>query len=153
MSNSFDTPSDKLHVFERDILGQSKLIKDYGPVISGIGDFRYITGLDVVLNSIRQLFLLPKGHYPFDPEFGSDLYRKIFEMGDEISIEQIRKEVFDTVRLYEDRANINDVRIKMDRQRKVVHVELDIIKGDLKSTLSLPITGNDPDYSPFMERL
>ena len=151
-NSSFSEPNDRLHVFENQISGKADQIVDYGPVISGVGDFRRLTGMDVIINSIRQLFLLPQGYYPFDPEFGSNLYKMIFEMGDEVSIELIRREVEDKIKRYEDRASVKEVRIRLDERNKIVWVEVDMLRGDIPGSISVPISGNDPEFSPFMER-
>jgi hypothetical protein len=66
---------------------------DYIPYISSIGDFKRIRNIDVILNSWNNILLTPLGSYIADPEFGSNLYKLIFEPADDGTVEAIKQEV------------------------------------------------------------
>lgn len=113
--------------FEEKISGKEKQIYDIAPVINSVGDFAMVSGIDVLINSIRNLLLTPLGFYPFDPEYGSLLYQKLFEMSDEQTKEEIIYEIKYRVQRYDDRVKIQSVDIiySNDRKTAVVDVVID----------------------------
>ena len=122
--------------FQEQISGKFSEIYDYIPVISGTGDLTRISGIDVVINSLRNLLLTPLGFYPFDPEYGSLLYKKLFEMSDEMTQQEIEYEVTYRVRRYDKRIKIDKVYVIWSNDRKTAVVNVDILRGDIKGKVS-----------------
>lgn len=129
--------------FQNYIDGQGKQIYDYVPVLDSTGDFKRISGIDVAILSIRTLLLTPLGHYPFDPTFGSLLYKKLFEMADDISMEEIEYEVKDRVAMFEDRVKITNVDCKYSADKKTAIVNVIIDRDGVEGKISLTFNSND----------
>jgi len=129
--------------FHNEIEGQNNQIYDYVPNFDSTGDFKRIKGIDVAIMSIRTLLLTPLGHYPFDPQFGSLLYQKLFEMSDDITIDEIKYEVEDRISQFEDRVIIKDVDVQFDASKKLTIVNVMIERDEITGTVSLSFEGNN----------
>lgn len=79
--------------FNRIVPGQNDEPRDIRPSLNQFGDFEEILGIDTVIENLRRMLLTPRGTYPFDPEFGSDIYKFIFEPADLVTKEEIEYEV------------------------------------------------------------
>ena len=62
-------------------------------VIADYGDFKEIFDIDVMLDALEKIFSIMIETYPFDPEFGSNLFRFIYEPFDDANIENIQSDV------------------------------------------------------------
>ena len=99
----------KLKTFSDSVVGSKDVISDYDDRISSIGDFRVLKGINALVKSLKNLLLTPLGTYPFDPEYGSELYKKVFELVHSDTKEQIRFEVEDRVLQFDPRIQIENV--------------------------------------------
>jgi len=136
-------PNDRYHFFQDKINGKSDQIYDYAPVIGSTGDLTRLEGIDVAIYAIRTLLLTPLGHYPFDPKFGSLLYKKLFEMADEITQDEIEYEVTDRIREYEDRVKVTKVDSYFTADRKNIVVNVYIDRDGTPGEISLTFDGNN----------
>lgn len=133
--------------FRKTIAGKKTEIYDYLPTIGSVGDFVQTTGINVLINSIRTLLLTPLGYYPFDPNFGSLLYQKVFDPLDEISRNQIEFEVRQRIEKFDDRVVIEDVIITaVGTDGKAFRVDVFIKRGDVGGTISLHLTGQGNQF-------
>lgn len=96
-------------LFEREIQGKDKQVYDVSANIGPLGDFSKLSGIDAVITAIKNLLHTPLGFYPFDPKYGSLLYKKVFQPADQISVEEIEYEVTYRIAKYEDRVTINKI--------------------------------------------
>ena len=62
-----------------------------------------------VINSIKNLILLNHFEKPFHPEIGSNVRRLLFENMDVITTNVLQKEIENTIRNFEPRANITEI--------------------------------------------
>ena len=139
---------DAVRDFNRNIAGKSDQIYDYLPARSQYGDFQRIEGINVVINSIRTLLLTPLGFYPFDPNFGSLLYKKVFDPLDDTSREEIEFEVRDRIQEFDDRVTITQVDIaSTSTDGKSYQVDVYIEKGDLKGRVSVHLPGASQQFA------
>ena len=136
-------PADNYRFFKDKIDGKSNQIYDYAPVIGSTGDLTRLEGIDVAIYAIRTLLLTPLGHYPFDPEFGSLLYKKIFEMADTITKDEIEYEVNQRIKQYEDRVEVIKVESYFTPDRKSVIVNVHIDRQGVPGKVSLTFDGNN----------
>jgi phage baseplate assembly protein W len=97
---------------------------DYIPYISSIGDFKRIRNIDVILNSWNNILLTPLGSYIADPEFGSDLYKLIFEPADSGTVDAIKQEVQTRIENYDARGEILDIVVVLLPNGKGYNVNL-----------------------------
>ncbi len=138
-----------LKLFDEKIKGKKNTVNDYRDVISANGDFKRISGMSALINSIRNLLLTPLGSYPFDPEYGSLLYKKVFEPADEESREEIEYEVTTRIRNFHSEINIENVVIEYFPDGKGFTVHLKLIKPESDTAvLSIDI---DPGIVPGLE--
>lgn len=123
-----------LNRFNKTVVGSESKLADYKSTISSTGDFRRITDINVVINSWNNILVTPKRTYMFDPEFGSNLYRFIFEPLDNQTEKEIVEEVVTTLRTYDDRANIKNVSVEFLSNKKGFNISIDIeYNGDTTS--------------------
>ena len=97
--------------FQRSVIGSDGKIADYIPRISPIGDFQRVTDLGAILNSWNNILLTPLRTYTFDPEYGSELYKFVFEPYDRETIDAIMAEIENRVYRYDDRAEITEIQV------------------------------------------
>jgi len=135
--------NEEYYFFQNQVDGKANQIYDYAPVISSTGDLKRISGIDVAILSIRSLLLTPLGHYPFDPTYGSLLYKKIFEMSDEITKDEIEYEVKDRVAQFEDRVKVTKVTCTFSSDKKTVSVDVLIDRDGVTGKISLTFNSNN----------
>lgn len=121
--------------FETGRIGDNGRARDILPIIDANGDFKEVTGKDALIQSIRNLLMTPLGFYPFDPTYGSLLYKQLFEMNDSITEETIKYEVKDRIEEFDDRVRVETVSIIRNEQRHSVTVNIDLrIVNDVNKT-------------------
>jgi phage baseplate assembly protein W len=136
--------SNDIRKFYSEISGKSDQIYDYVSTVSEVGDFKKVNGIQVLIHSIRNLLLTPLGFYPFDPNYGSLLYKKVFEPLDDQSIEEIKYEVNQRIKEFDDRVKITSVDVQiLGNDQKGIQVNVNIKKGSLTGTASLTFSGSD----------
>lgn len=125
--------------FETKQIATNKLTKDIFPIIDSLGDFKELTGKDAIITAIRNLLMTPLGRYPFDPNYGSLLYKQVFEPMDDITYENIKFEVKDRIEMYEDRVSVENVDIQFSRDKKTAYINLEfrILDEENKTKLSI----------------
>lgn len=126
--------------FKNQVEGSTDNVVDFISNISPTGDFKKVTGLEVYITSIRNLLNTPRGSYPFDPEYGSDLHKKVFEPSDEITEEEIRFEVIDKIREFDDRIRIVDVQTEFFSNRKGYRLNITIQRNNRQASTRLTFT-------------
>jgi len=112
--------------FNKTVAGSDSKLADYQSRISVIGDFKRIADIEVILSSWNNILLTPRRTYMFDPEYGSNLYKLVFEPADERTQEQIITEVVSSLRKYDDRAKINNVKVSYLTNKKGFVVAVDV---------------------------
>ena len=123
--------------FDKYIKGKRDEIYDYQPIVSEVGDFKRLQGIDVIINLIRNLLLTPLGSYPFDPNYGSLLYQKLFEQSDETTKNEIIYECKDRIAMYIPKVTVKDVDVTYFSDTKGCKVDVHIEREDVKGTVSL----------------
>jgi len=137
-----------LNRFFDQVIGSSEKIRDYIAKISSRGDFKRIEDLGVILASWNTILLTPRRTYVLDPEFGSDLYKYVFEPVDEVTIEGIRSEVIERISYYDDRAEITDVSVRLlDSGRGYA---IDIVADYQGEIGSISVTFDDITFADFL---
>jgi phage baseplate assembly protein W len=132
--------ADSQQFFNSQIMGKSDEIYDYNFVIGGTGDLTRLSGINVLINSLRNLLLTPLGHYPFDPEYGSLLYKKLFEPSDKITQQSIEYEIKIRVQRYDDRIKIQTVQFTWSKDRKTVSVSVVILRNGVTGKIDVTLS-------------
>jgi phage baseplate assembly protein W len=134
--------------FKNQVVGSQESLHDYLSTIASIGDFKRIQDLNVIINSWNNILLTPRGTYLHDPEFGSDLYKYVFEPSDSESVEGIKNEVIERITLYDDRALIEDVEVNISNNGKRVSLKIYILYKGEKGTLDVKF--DDTTFADFL---
>lgn len=122
---------------------------DYISTIGVSGDFKKINDIEVLLNSWSNILITPKRSYQYDPEYGSDLYKLVFEPADETTLERIKDEVSTNLMLYDDRAGINDIAVTYFDDQKGFALSIDVeFNGNTKR---LDVILDENTYFKFFE--
>lgn len=98
---------------------------DFIPYISSIGDFKRIRNIDVILNSWNNILLTPLGSYIYDPNFGSNLYKLIFEPADSGTVQAIKTEIETRILNYDARGEILNINVVMLPNKKGFNVNIE----------------------------
>lgn len=114
-----------LERFNKSAKGTDVQPHDFIPYISSIGDFKRIRNIDVILNSWNNILLTPLGSYLADPNFGSNLYKLIFEPADEGTIEAIKTEVETRITNYDARGEILNITVVLLPNKKGYNVNVE----------------------------
>jgi len=137
-----------LNRFFGQVIGSDKSIKDYIAKISSRGDFKRIQDLNVILTSWNNILLTPRRSYILDPEFGSDLYKYVFDPADENTIESIRNEVIERIAYYDNRATLEEVQVRIMASGK--GYVLDLIADYEGQRGTLTVTFDDTTFADFL---
>ena len=70
---------------------------------------------DAVKRSIRNIMLTNNYERPFKPNFGANLRALLFELADDITKFEIRKQITEAIQDYEPRVRVDDIFLTQDR--------------------------------------
>jgi len=141
--------SNLLTRFQKTVVGSNKKIGDYLSNIDVSGDFKRITGIEVIIASWSNILVTPKRTYQYDPEYGSNLYKMVFEPTDETTEAEITNEVVNSLSLYDDRAIIKNINVIFATNLKGFSVAIDVQYKGEKGQLEVVIDENA--YFKFFE--
>jgi phage baseplate assembly protein W len=126
--------SNILNRFTNKTVGTDNKIFDYIPKITSSKDFQQIKDIDVIISSWNNILMTPKRSFLHDPEYGSDLYKLIFEPMDDITIEQIKNEIINSISYYDTRAIILNINILENTLKNGYVVEIELkYEGETKT--------------------
>lgn len=134
--------------FKASVIGSADTIRDYLPKIEAKGDFLSTSNLSVIINSWNNILLTPRRSYPYDPEYGSNLYKIIFDPLDEITIQKMEDEIYNSIQIYDNRAFIESIDIKYLRNEKGVSLDIYVDYKGKKDILSLVL--NEQAFSGLL---
>jgi phage baseplate assembly protein W len=135
--------------FNKTVVGADDKDADYQSKIVTSGDFKRVRDIEVILSSWTNILITPKRTYQYDPEYGSNLYKLIFDPADESTEEAIIQEVIETLRMYDARATIREVTVTFIPSRKGFNVAIDVeYKGD---NAELQVVIDENVYFKFLE--
>ena len=135
--------------FNETVAGSDSKLADYQAKVASYGDFRRIKDLEVILSSWNNILITPRRSYQFDPEYGSDIYKLVFEPADDTTLEKIKEEVIETLLRYDDRATIENIDVSVLPNRKGFNISVDVrYEGD---TGQLEVVIDEEAYFKFFE--
>lgn len=97
---------------------------DKGLKITHLGNVKTITGEDVIKQSIKTILSTIPGERLRYPEFGSNLYRLLFEGMDPEVAADIRDDITETLSMFENRIRINRVKVIPDYDNNMYDIEV-----------------------------
>ncbi len=100
------------------------------------------TDADAIKADLLHLLLTNKGERLYMPDFGSDLKKYIFEPNDDVTHEQIKDNLNQTIKRYLPNLIINDIKFKNDSIEELIIVELTytVTDGTFNSTDTVTLT-------------
>ena len=135
--------------FNETVAGSNSKLADFTSTIAAKGDFRRIKNLEVLINSWNNILMTPRRTYQFDPDFGSDLYKMVFEPADQTTVNKVIEEVTANLLRYDDRAIIENVDVTFFRNQKGFSVAVDVnYQGE---TGQLEVAIDESVYFKFFE--
>ena len=102
------------------------MYKDIKPKVQGdklIG-YDYVTELEAIKNSLRNIFLVNKNEVPGKPNFGNPLKMELFDLFDDFSVTTIETAIKNEVELFEPRVHVEYVNVVMAPEYNRIIVEL-----------------------------
>lgn len=126
--------------FETKDVSNSKIKIDITPSINVHGDFKEVNGKDAIINAVRNLLMCPKGTYPFDPEYGCNIHKRVFENYSKQLEQAILYDLRECIMTYITEAKITYLELEKTSEKSVcVHLYLKILEEKNETELSLNI--------------
>ena len=97
---------------------------------------------DKVRSQLMHIVFTPKGQRLRLPSFGTDLIKFIFDQDDSVTWEAVKNEISDSVRMWANNININDIQIvKNEEDESEIYVRLDysVTMGNKKTNDSIVV--------------
>jgi phage baseplate assembly protein W len=138
-----------IDLFNQNVVGSKGFISDFLPVISSSGDFTRVTELSVIISSWNNVLLTPLRTYAYDPDYGSELYKYVFDQNDEETVDDIKDEIRYRLTKFDDRAVITNIEVIFMRDGKGLTVNIDFIFNEEETRMKVNIDGNV--YIRFLE--
>ena len=135
--------------FKKNLLGKDREPADYTARISPIGDFSRVTSINAIINSWNNILVTPVGTYTFDSEYGSNLYKYVFEPLDMATIEAIIDEIKLRLLFYDDRAQLEEISVTPLASGKGFSVDIIVNYKGERADLTLNI--DEKTYYSFLQ--
>jgi phage baseplate assembly protein W len=113
-----------LKKFNKDLIGSNDTLVDYTNEISPSGDFKKITGIDVIINSWKNLLRIRRRTKDHDPETSSYIEDFLFEPFDEDTRQQIGEAIRDILTQFDNRAKIESIDVDFLKNEKGFVVDI-----------------------------
>ena len=106
------------------------------------GDIYKKADLAAVKQSIKNLLMTNYAEKPFDPDYGADLNRFLFNIDTELDEEDIKDSIVRAIQLYEPRAKVEEVEVSIDGSAHNVFVRITfrILNTQTTETIELNLT-------------
>jgi len=100
------------------------------------------TDKDAIRADLLHLLLTNKGERLYNPNFGSDLKKFIFEPNDDITHEKIRNNLNETIKEYIPNLIVNSINFRNEENQELIIVELTytVNEGTFVSTDTVTLT-------------
>jgi len=132
-----------MEMFQGNVIGSDSSISDYKSSISSKGDFSRIKDIQVILNSWNNILLTPLRSYDHDPEYGSEIYKFVFEPATQDTISKITNELQYRLMLFDNRAQIKNITVKFIKNQKAFVLDIDVYYEGEEATLSTTVNGDN----------
>jgi len=135
--------------FNKTVAGSDQKLGDYLSKIAPVGDFKRIGDLEVIISSWSNILITPRRSYQFDPNYGSNLYKLVFEPADPKTESRIIDETVNTIRKYDDRAVISNVSVVFLDNMKGFSIGIDVSYQGERGEFEVVI--DESAYFKFLE--
>jgi len=131
---------DSLTKFNQTSVGSKGRILDYAAKINPSGELQKIVDLQAILTSWNNILTTPLRTCSFDPEFGSNLYKYVFDPADSGTVEKITNEVRYRINMFDDRAMVTNVTVEYLSNKKGFNVTVFVEYDGQRSQVTSLIT-------------
>ena len=87
-------------------------------------DINILSGDDAVRRSVRNVVLYNFLEKPFNPRFGGNVIRRLFDQLDPIAVYSVQKQISEAIKQNEPRANLISVDLKLEFDRNYLDVDI-----------------------------
>jgi len=88
-------------------------------------DISVTKDVEAIRQSIKTLVLLNHYEKPFHPDIGCDIYRSLFELFEgRFTSDMVTENIYKIIRDYEPRADLQDVKIHMDKDNHSFYITI-----------------------------
>jgi len=102
--------------------------------INDNGDFIKLEGVDIILDALKRIFGIRRGTYFWDKEVGSDIVSYIYEFKDNLTIQDLKESISDTLYKYIPNCRVEQVEIYDSGEQDSLIVQITIYyKGQRKT--------------------
>jgi phage baseplate assembly protein W len=104
------------------------------------GDIAKVTNEESVKQSIKNLLMINYGEKLFNPIIGSNVFKSLFEPLDGFTLNTIHDSISDTIRNYEPRADLLNVKVSIlenDENAAAVTIIFQVINTGVLTSLNL----------------
>lgn len=128
-----------LDSFKKSSIGSEGRLIDYTPKLKSNGDFNKVFEIDAILISWNNILITPKGSMDHDPEFGSNLYKYLFEPADTLTRDGIENEIRACLGRYDNRASISKLQTYFYSNKKGFSVAIIVDYFGYRSQMKISI--------------
>jgi hypothetical protein len=113
--------------FIDNLSGSRDRLFDVIPKISSKGDLYKLSAIESVINGIINQLSIKKGSYLFNPEFGESIFKYLFELSNDINLEEITRLVSAVIE-YNRGSYQSNFKVSLDSTGKKVYINITIYK-------------------------
>lgn len=88
------------------------------------GDINILKDIEAIKRSVKNLILTNFQERPFQPEIGSGVRGLLFELADPITMHDIKQAIARTIKNFEPRVNLLDVKVSDDVDNNAYNVDI-----------------------------
>lgn len=96
-----------------------------------------------VKSRIFHIIFTPKGQRLRQPEFGTDLIKYIFDPNDDTTLDELKREIRDSIAKYISNVEFNDISVyegQYNENEKIVSIDYSVIKGNIKTQNNIMVS-------------
>lgn len=95
------------------------------PFVGGIQKiFTRQMGTKLVKNDILQLLYTNPGERVYRPNFGVGIARYVFELNDATIINELKRVIYEQMKMHEPRVNVDSIDIKNDKHKYLLNISI-----------------------------
>jgi phage baseplate assembly protein W len=132
----------KFKKFQELVSGKIKVPIDFLAKVSSSGDFQKVEGLNAILSNWNNILLIPLGSYTDDPSVGSNLYKMVFSLANEETINMVQDEISYRLRNADSRADIISIETKLNQSKKFLDIYITVLYEGKETELQLTVDTN-----------
>lgn len=107
-------------------MGQDLILKNVIAKKNNLGNMEEKSGPDAIINNIFNILKTSKRSLPWEPSFGSDLFKYLFEPLDDVLVETVERQLTIDIQAWEDRYDDFSISIEKNDEQKILTIEISL---------------------------